>query len=86
VKFVGDLLSQVPYRLLITVKGMKFRIVFWDVLPCKIIVDRRRRENLKSHMFRGCIVQTIPCTAAIFSSFVHPHLSSNHPDSSAGNL
>jgi hypothetical protein len=20
---------------------MKFRIVFWDVLPCKIIVDRR---------------------------------------------
>jgi hypothetical protein len=38
-----------------------FRIVFWDVLPCKVIVDRqyipednseihtRRRENLKSH-------------------------------------
>jgi hypothetical protein len=22
---------------------MKFRIVFWDVLPCKIIVDRRFR-------------------------------------------
>jgi hypothetical protein len=21
----------------------KFRIVFWDVLPCKIIVDRRFR-------------------------------------------
>jgi hypothetical protein len=20
---------------------MKFRIVFWDVLPCKMIVDRR---------------------------------------------
>jgi hypothetical protein len=20
---------------------MKFRIVFWDVLPCKVIVDRR---------------------------------------------
>jgi hypothetical protein len=44
---------------------MKFRFVFWDVLPCKIIVDNyftwqyipedeselhtRRRENLKSH-------------------------------------
>jgi hypothetical protein len=42
-----------------------FRVVFWDILPCKIIVDRRfrgayclhhqdehhtrRRENLKSH-------------------------------------
>jgi hypothetical protein len=22
---------------------MKFRIIFWDVLPCKIIVDRRFR-------------------------------------------
>jgi hypothetical protein len=22
---------------------MKFRIVFWDVLPCKIIVNRRFR-------------------------------------------
>jgi hypothetical protein len=22
---------------------MKFRVVFWDVLPCKIIVDRRFR-------------------------------------------
>jgi hypothetical protein len=22
---------------------MKFRIVFWDVLPCKMIVDRRFR-------------------------------------------
>jgi hypothetical protein len=44
---------------------MNIRIVFWDVLPCKIIVDQRfrgtcclhhqelhtrRRENLKSHM------------------------------------
>jgi hypothetical protein len=41
---------------------MMFRIVFWDILPCKMIVDRRfrgaynsehhtrRRENLKSHM------------------------------------
>jgi hypothetical protein len=42
---------------------MKFRFVFWDVLPCKIIVDPRQyipedkselhtrcRENLKSHI------------------------------------
>jgi hypothetical protein len=38
----------------------RFRVVFWDILPCKMIVDRRfrgaycqhhtrRRENLKSH-------------------------------------
>jgi hypothetical protein len=45
--------------------SLKFRIFFWDVLPCKIIVDNyftwqyipedselhtRRRENLKSHV------------------------------------
>jgi hypothetical protein len=36
---------------------MMFRIVFWDVLPCKMIVPEdssehhtRRRENLKSHI------------------------------------
>jgi hypothetical protein len=41
---------------------LKFKIVFWDLLPCKIIVDNyftrqyipeensRRRENLKSHL------------------------------------
>jgi hypothetical protein len=44
---------------------MMFRIVFWDVLPCKMIIDHftrqyipednsehhtRRRENLKSHL------------------------------------
>jgi hypothetical protein len=30
-----------------------FRVVFWDILPCKIIVTvnhTRRRENLKSHI------------------------------------
>jgi hypothetical protein len=48
------------------VASMMFRIVFWDVLPCKMIVDNnftrqyipddnsehhtRRRENLKSHI------------------------------------
>jgi hypothetical protein len=48
-----------------------FRIVFWDVLPCKIIVDKyftwqyipednsehhtRHRENLKSHITMCCL-------------------------------
>jgi hypothetical protein len=28
---------------------MKFRFVFWDVLPCKIIVDRRFRGTFCLH-------------------------------------
>jgi hypothetical protein len=28
---------------------MKFRFVFWDVLPCKIIVDRRFRGTYCLH-------------------------------------
>jgi hypothetical protein len=35
----------------LTAASMKFRIVFWDVLPCKIIVDRR---------FRGTCCSLIP--------------------------
>jgi hypothetical protein len=51
--------------IIIKPKIITFRIVFWDVLPCKMIVDNhfrrqyipednsehhtRRRENLKSH-------------------------------------
>jgi hypothetical protein len=27
----------------LTAASMKFRFVFWNVLPCKIIVDRRFR-------------------------------------------
>jgi hypothetical protein len=40
--------SIIAYKLLIvrfqvlTAASMMFRIVFWDVLPCKIIVDRQR--------------------------------------------
>jgi hypothetical protein len=30
----------------LTAANMKFRIVFWDVLPCKIIVDRRFRGTM----------------------------------------
>jgi hypothetical protein len=33
-------IRQVRFQVL-TAASMKFRIVFWDVLPCKIIVDRR---------------------------------------------
>jgi hypothetical protein len=33
-------LCNVRFQVL-TAASMKFRIVFWDVLPCKIIVDRR---------------------------------------------
>jgi heme/copper-type cytochrome/quinol oxidase subunit 4 len=51
---------------------LMFRVVFWDILSCKIIVDNhftrqyipddnsehhtRRRENLKSHMLSYCLV------------------------------
>jgi hypothetical protein len=33
----------------LTAASMKFRIVFWDVLPCKIIVDRRFRGTCWIH-------------------------------------
>jgi hypothetical protein len=52
------------------VESLMFRAVFWVVLPCKMIVDRRfrgaynpedssehhtrRRENLKSHTVETC--------------------------------
>jgi hypothetical protein len=34
IDFIGDNIKS---------QLMMFRIVFWDVLPCKIIVDRRFR-------------------------------------------
>jgi hypothetical protein len=33
----------------LTAASMKFRFVFWDVLPCKIIVDRRFRGTCRLH-------------------------------------
>jgi hypothetical protein len=33
----------------LTAASMKFRIVFWDVLPCKIIVGRRFRGTCCLH-------------------------------------
>jgi hypothetical protein len=32
-----------------------FRIVFWDVLPCKMIVDRRFRVAYCLHLMRGAV-------------------------------
>jgi hypothetical protein len=45
-------ISVVRFQVL-TAASMMFRVVFWDVLPCKMIVDRR---------FRGayCLHQYIP--------------------------
>jgi hypothetical protein len=39
----------------LTAASMKFRIVFWDVLPCKIIVDRRFRGTCCLHHQRWVI-------------------------------
>jgi hypothetical protein len=33
----------------LTAASMKFRFVFWDVMPCKIIVDRRFRGTCCLH-------------------------------------
>jgi hypothetical protein len=40
--------NQVRFQVL-TAASMKFRFVFWDVLPCKIIVDRRFRGTCYLH-------------------------------------
>jgi hypothetical protein len=45
---VVQLLTYVIFQVL-TAASMKFRIVFWDVLPCKIIVDRRFRGTYSLH-------------------------------------
>jgi hypothetical protein len=39
---------------------MVFRIVFWDVLPCKMIVDRRfRGASIHNHFTRSTSQKTI---------------------------
>jgi len=40
----------------LTAASMMFRIVFWDVLPCKIIVDRRFRGAYCLHHRRSTII------------------------------
>jgi hypothetical protein len=37
----------------LTAASMKFRLVFWDVLPCKLIVDRRFRGTCCLHHHDG---------------------------------
>jgi hypothetical protein len=46
--------SNVVRFQVLTAASMKFRIVFWDVLPCKLIVDRRFRGTYCLH-HQGCI-------------------------------
>jgi hypothetical protein len=39
-----DANTKKPVRFqVLAAESMEFRLVFWDVLPCKIIVDRRFR-------------------------------------------
>jgi hypothetical protein len=33
----------------LTAASMMFRVVFWDILPCKMIVDRRFRGAYYRH-------------------------------------
>jgi hypothetical protein len=63
-----------------------FRIVFWDILPCKVIVDyhftrqyipednsehhTRRRENLKSHVFHIVSAQYIFLLALYYLLYI----------------
>jgi hypothetical protein len=39
---LGQVFIHVRFQVL-TAASMMFRVVFWDILPCKIIVDRRFR-------------------------------------------
>jgi hypothetical protein len=42
----GSSVSIVSVRFQVpTAASMMFRVVFWDILPCKIIVDRRFRNH-----------------------------------------
>jgi hypothetical protein len=34
----------------LTAASMMFRVVFWDILPCKMIVDRRFRGAVRTHI------------------------------------
>jgi hypothetical protein len=61
-----------------------FRVVFWDKLPCKMIVDRRfrgayclhhhtrRRENLKSHRVCALFLSSkVGCLGDKFNLYLH---------------
>jgi hypothetical protein len=73
------------FHFFVTLIDLMFRIVFWDVLPCKIIVDNyftrqyilednsehhtRRRENL-IHVYIGTLVKAIHPVPLITHTFL----------------
>jgi hypothetical protein len=52
------ILNFVRFQVL-TASSMKFRFVFWDVLPCKIIVDRRFRGTCCLHHQDSLITEAV---------------------------
>jgi hypothetical protein len=51
---------------------MKFRFVFWDVLPCKIIVDRRFRGTVLHRPDDGGKPYLLNVGEQLFYTAVHP--------------
>jgi hypothetical protein len=43
----------------LTAASMMFRIVFWDVLPCKMIVDRRFRRAYCLHHYSSLMMEAV---------------------------
>jgi hypothetical protein len=54
---------------------MKFRFVFWDVLPCKIIVDRRFRGTCCFH-YQGALMIEAARTSemSVDNYFTHQYI------------
>jgi hypothetical protein len=52
---------------------MQFRIVFWDVLPCKIIVDRLFRGACWLH-HQGCVAQARSSETSVDSYFTRQYI------------
>jgi hypothetical protein len=73
-KLWGTLIFSRPMRFqVLTAASMMFRIVFWDVQPCTIMVDRR---------FRGayCLHHVLPCTIIVDRRFRGTFCLHNRPD------
>jgi hypothetical protein len=47
----------------LTAASMMFRVVFWDILPCKIIVDRRFRGAYCLHRHGWSLIMEAVCTS-----------------------
>jgi hypothetical protein len=58
--------EEVTYQILTAVcMKMMFRVVFWDILPCKMIVDRRFRDAYCLHHQvheNVCLRDVSPCS------------------------